>query len=518
MNSERLKICLNMLRIFIRLGERGNYLTLHTDEIENSLCRSMCKRSVKDRKYVRDQLLALLNALKDKGVFFLGQDDWSDDRLLRPKKKDKKKVYGLTDRAIKFLDLQKAAGNSCESNDTIKRLLQHFDVIDALEPPVQEVINQPAKTTAPEIIETEENATMPLRIITDGEPFEHLSIKDFFRLTADQRTMISAGVFRSDIENKIVAQVKKASAEWPTPCTPADFLGCLSEFYGTVLDYDTANKVASAVKLGWPDTKRPQYQACRDLLVEMHLVRAADTRADGNSPTGLRSHGLTLTYLGFVVARNFKDERPAGERAGVIRYPNVRSKVGPMNKDKKEQKEMPATGINNPQIQAMVARLVKEQVAAALGRPVDEPLTETTTTAPKTKSLSRYETIGALVKSAIGGFCSALVGLNKPGNTPKTEGINATDIDAVFCAITEIERSLSAMKIYIHNCIANHSEPDENKLDDYNALISLQCETLERDRELSTIVALNTVKLPNGKRSLTGPFAIKTSVMTEQLI
>lgn len=519
MEGDLVNVAINVLRIFVRGIVRGNNLTFHLDELHTELCRSMCKTKKKDRDKLRGRLLAVLNALTAKNVLVLNYDNWTARNAPQIKSKDKKKVYGLTNSAALFLEEQKNNDFALESADCIKNVLAHFDVISAPEIPVTtaaEIAEPPAEVTAPETINETEREAMPLIINTAGEPYEHLTIKDFSRLTEDQRAAILIGVLESNTKDELVARVKGDSAKWSTDSTPADLLGGLAEFYGGTMTYETVNKVASAAKLGWPDTKRPRYQACRDYLAGLNLVRPAETRSDSKSETGLRGHGLTLTVLGFVVAQNFKDERPAQERAGVIRYPYARSKVGPMTKNKKEKKAMSAISIDNPQIKAIVAQLVKEQVAAALGQ--SSVAADAAVTVTRIKRLPRYETIGALVKSTISGFCSALVGLNKPGDTPKTADINSTDIDSVFCAITEIERRLQAMKIYVGNCIASGTELDENKINDYNALISLQCETLERDKELAVIVDLDTPKLPGSKRSLTGPFVIDHSAMTDQLV
>lgn len=468
MDSERLKFCINALRIFIRGGERGNYLTLHADEIENSLCRSMCKRSANDRRNIHDQLLAILNALKDKGVFFLGQDDWSDDKLPRSKKKDKKKIYGLTDRAIKFLELQKAAGNSGESNDTIKRLLQHFDIL-----PRQEPEQTPTPNVAVEAEENTQKQTEEDMRIIDVIPqqVEIPAANQTPAINTNTTPKTDAASNKSTSISQIVAKLNNASRSDQTRFVPSQLLADLVRAKAL-----SASTYATGKKLDWPSGS---YTNALKLLKELGLIDNASrliTNNDGEKYA--RAYGIWLTDLGVQVA----------ESADVVtKYPpvspNIRRSRQIMVADKgakKREAQMPA-----PTTQTVYGRVTRPDGTEMLiyDRDLARQLlggsaSDTHPSLPHEKAGAElqadeyvtatdvepdlYETLGSVIAGAITGLYDGISSMHPARirqKNPDTD-ITRSNSYAISCALSKLNIIIDEMRKYCNYCRAKNLDID----------------------------------------------------------
>lgn len=495
MEGELLNTAVNVLRIFTRCADRGNNLTFHLDDLHNDLCRGMCRTKKKDREKLRVRLIAVLNACVSKKLLFLSMDDWSDDILPKSKKKEKKRVYGLTDSSIQFLELQKAAEFSLESADCIKRLLARFELTAY---PVEE---EPQLQTQPAQQQVVAEVTAQTK---QDEPDTNTDTP----MTTNSNNKITI--------NDIIDILIKESESKQTVLVPAQLLADLVR-----ADATSADNYASSRRLDWTTGS---YRKAIRVLNRLGLIASAvrNVPTDGGAVYE-RAYGIWLTELG---------RRVAEEGDFTTNYPRVTrvKKKGPhMIADKGAKKRDASRAPTETQtVYGRVTRpdgtemvIYDRDLARQLMVETSGETPPTTSVPPrrqKFKTLGTHKTIGSVVKATIGGFCESLVQLSEPGNTPKTADINAVNLPGVYCAITELEVLLTGMKRYIGNCNAQNEEIDLKKIADYNALIALQCDAIEHDKALSAIYDPKGQKIPGSKSYLTGDAEITRDVMDEQLV
>jgi hypothetical protein len=439
MTKETQKILFAVLRVFVEDMARGNDNTLHAQEITNQVCKALHRRKEKEKKNAYAFVVTALRALKAKRVLFEVIDDWSDDRLARPKAVDKRSAFGLTRPAIEYLtDEENLAKHSAMSDNMLAALLTEFGLIT---PKQKEISTVPAV-----LVET-------VAAITQEE----------FPRMPEQNTTPAAN--NKDNVRRLIATVRNHSETWgSTTGTPADLLGAMCAFHFDTPDGDKTPISAQKLNFGWHN-----YTRCRDFLKQHGLIKNFSERRNPYSKTKMKAHGIRLTALGLDVAvdGDFKDERPT-----------TTQKRSPMLKDHKRQPEPPPSpsNLDSSQLAAVLAKMahMEQEIAelrAGKAAAVETPV-ETPPAAAAAYEYADVSTVSIVLVAAIPNLVTAIKELLDSrylGPNDKANAITQINTRGLYLSITEIEKALNGIKVYVSQCLRNNVAVDIELLEQYAA-------------------------------------------------
>lgn len=436
MNKETQKILFAVLRVFVEDMARGNDNTLHAQEITNQVCRALHRRKEKEKKNTYAFVVAALRALKAKRVLFEAIDDWSDDRLARPKAVERRSAFGLTRPAVEYLtDEENLKNHSVTSDALLAALLGEFGLIT----PKQKEISVPAvlvETVA--AIKQEEFEQMP-----EPKPVVTASNKDNVQ--------------------RLIATVRNRSANWSSSAgTPADLLGAMCELYFNSGDGDKTPVSAQRLNFSWHN-----YQKCRDFLRQHGLVESFSERRNPYGKNKMKAHGIKLTSLGLEVAvdGDFKDERQT-----------TVSKSGPMLKNHKKQPEqLPSlSNLDSQQLADMLAKMsrLEQEIADLRAGANTQPPPQTAPVAPPPPQNYEYHdvsTVSIVLMSAIPGLVTSIKELLDSRYLDRNTDhvITQINVRGLYLSITEIEKALNGIKAYVSECLHNNTAVDIKLLEQY---------------------------------------------------
>lgn len=453
MNGEILKIGLAVLRIFIDCHNKGNECTLGLEALNNQVCRNMSRSSKKDRQRTRVHMVSALQALTDKRILFMGTEKWSDDPLGRPKEKQTKYVYGLTNAALDHITMTSAnvEGHSAQSKIALMDLLASFRVIKPQNEEQMRFNPPPAvlAETITAIVEKESDVT-----------------------TRSANITVSAN---NNNVQRLVSEIRNAA--WHNASSPANLVGALRQ--------KNANTPARGVNA--PDLQFEPHKlkdaAARLLACGVAVYAKTSTVNSDTRNTSLKQSGLYLTELGVAVAEagDFRDNREPHER-----YIKKKMKAGQMVKNSKKtlavipQSTGTAMEVRLPNGTVVPCRNAEEAAAFCLavsGRPAPQGFVNAATTPDEPATLSLDATIAQIVSPTVQALCQAIADADSSKDAP--EGL-----DTVFLchAITTVHNIVSALKHVVRERLADGQRFSAKEIVDYGAQVALDMEQLQEGK------------------------------------
>lgn len=478
MSKDTIKILVAVLRVFVAAVSKGNPIALHEYEIVNQVCRALHKRKEKEIKNTKGMVVFAVRSFKGCKILYEAVDSWADDKLNRPKAAAVKRAFGLTDRAIKYVEDRKILGAPITSDQFLLDMLRD-DEFGAL--PKEKVITHvDAAPAALAAAISEIKQEQPIQTV-ETEPTPMLANNNAARLASEIKNL----PYKSEFFN------------------PGALLGALYD--AKAFSPDTA---IAAGKIKWPAHR---VLRVRDDLVRRGLIAwrdVCDIEFEKRSPAKKHS-GIFLTQLGREVAAigNFEYESPDNR-------PNYRQKRGSMLKgSKKPQKPVDpkSLAMSNEEISRVMTALTS--VLAARGVEWQPGATETkpatrsaavTVVAPK--MVDDYETIAVLLRDFTNTLCRSIAALET------LNGSNSVNVDGVSMALTEIHRVIVGFKHHINKCLKGQKTLNVKHLQDYAAQMELDLEHLSEHREIPVLEEIDT-DIGVG-RVLKGSRAITRSVWT----
>lgn len=489
MQEKTLKILVAVLRVFVGSVDRGNPITLHEHEVINQVCRGLHKRKEKEIKNTRGLVVFAIRTLKGARVLYEAVDSWSDDKLNRPKSLSEKKLFGLTDPALRYIEEHMLAGVNTRGNQFLIDMMR-ADEFKILPKTATTVTVTGLVSTPPALIET-------VAAIKQEQKQEETTPVPRENTPAAENSAASHNVQR------LITTVRNKSASWPSQSTPSDLLGGLYEHY-LANEGENAN-AASAIKLGWPERRRRVYRDAVKFLKSHGLVEdLASRRAPGSNK--LRAYGVKLTDLGLEVADagEFKDTRPAAERNNATAEDTkiAPTKNNPMLKGQKKHAPTPSDDIpTSPrqleQLLEQMQKMREEIIALREGRDFESD--EVESSQPTNIQQLQMPTMRILLSHMVSGMVDAFAGLLDDTH-------NCVNATGAYLALTELEKVIFGFKAYISECLRDDTLVDialmRQYADDYREAIA---KSLEVDR--GTAVPIMAEKIVT-KRSLVGDAAI----------
>jgi hypothetical protein len=468
MNKETFKTLLAVLRVFVSAVNRGHDSTLHAHEVTNEVCRIFQRRKDSEKKNTHGFVVAALRALKAKQILFEAIDDWSDDRLNRPKAAEHKRTFGLTIPALDYLTSERNSTDySGKSDALLTNMLAYFDVIPRQQNP---------------------NTVVPAVLV---ETVRRIEQKE--KVMTEKHTLADTTPADNNVQ-RLVATVNNTSDKWLTNSTPRDLLGGLLALEQS--GETNENVPASTAKLLWPDSKRTNYVAAREFLRQHNLIDSFKECKNPHDSNSTRPYGIKLTALGreVAVAGEFKDERPAAERW------HTKAKNGGKNATmiKGNKKRMSADATNNTPVHAPSGPISDvdfktmmtqfQTIMTSLSQRVEaaEKALETAdktgvalpavqhTAAAKLVEYDEQETMRRVLRDAVKLLTSAFWALIDDPKEMKNNEEPATAVNAagLYLALTEIEKAVHGIKAYVSECMDNETDVDLEMIakyaDDYS--------------------------------------------------
>lgn len=473
MKPQTVHVIKEIVRFFIGCYNRGNATTANTKTVHAEICKQLkiTRQANKNNHY--GLVVECLRVLKSKIVLFETTAPKENDVLHEIVTVDNRRIYGLTSAAEKYLTDPVKPGEEelpmC-SDKFITKMLQHFDVLP--------------QSTGRQSVQQPEEETMPANNI-----------------------------------ERLVATVRNRSAAWPAKSTPADFLGGMYALSQQTTG-DTADMLASAEKLDWPDrpiSRRQNYTACRDFLIQQGLLASGGERKrrQGNREISVL-YGVKLTPLGIevAIAGDFKDQRPAAER-GEVSVPQPPQKAGTMLKGQKQQPAEPVaatsdvTAETKEMLQTIAA--LQQRLAALESRQPTPAAAETVTPAEvEPVEYSEKATMSMVLRDAVPAIIASFQQLiDSPDSVDEQDGEPAThvNVSGLYLTLTELEKTVHGIKAYVSECMANNKPVDLELLTRYAESYRTAAENLE---EKSTLPKL-------GDRVLTKRFFIGGDAVSHPL-
>jgi hypothetical protein len=458
MNGEVLKIALAVLRIFIDCHNKGNECTLGLEALNNQVCRNMSRSSKKDKQRTRAHMVSALKDMTDSGILFIGAEDWSDDKLARPKEKRSKNIYGLTHAALDHITLKSTnvEGHSATSKIALMDLLDAFDT-------VQPQTEEKMRSNPPPAVLVETTSA-----IVEKDPDVN---------TRSANTTVS--VTNHNVQ-RLVSEIRNAT--WYNVSSPSNLMGALRQ----------RNAISPATGVNAPDVQFEPHKlkdaAARLLACGCAVYAKTSTVSSDKRNTSLKQTGLYLTELGAAVAEagDFQDTRPQTER-----YVKRKIKATPMVKNSKKTAVVePAGGAgielrlpdgsivpfnSAEEAAAFWSAIVKRPDAAT---PAAEPEQETETTLPLDATIAR------IVAPTVQALCQAIADADSTEDAPD-------GLDTVFLchAITTVHNIVSGLKHVVRERLADGQRFSAEDIVDYGAQVALDMEQLEagKSRELTML-------------------------------
>lgn len=478
MNKETQKILFAVLRVFVDDINRGNDNTLHAHEITNQVCRALHRRKEKEKKNTHTHVVTALRALKAKRILFEAIDDWSDDRLARPKSVEKRSAFGLTRPALEYLtDVEKLKEYSAKSDAALSAMLAEFGVIT---PKQKEISVVPAV-----LVET----------IQAIEQKENMANNEESPVASDNNV------------RRIAAEIK--NFPFLSAFTPARLLGALRAINATSVE-----SACSAADIGWEPHKIQNASpalAARGLVAWRHEVPLQPK----NRAAATKRMGIYLTDLGRRVAEegNFYDVIPDNER-----WSYSTQKQGIMLKNSKKSESVRPTGQpGQVTIRLPNGTTITGDVATAMefyqrtGQ--SPPNAVEHDVKPTTNTLGVYETITAFVTDIAR---AAAASIERMSHAALPDGAVAEKVDpmSLSFAVTQATYIMHDLKYELAEVLCAAEDPngvggeiDMKRLQDYFAGIELAAEEILRggSRSLPSLkpdartTLPRIVKLPAGK-------------------
>lgn len=494
MQEKTLKILVAVLRVFVGSADRGNTITLHENEIINQVCRGMHKRKEKEIKNMRGMIVFAVRALKGGRILYEAFDSWSDDKLNRPKSISEKKLFGLTDIALKYIEEHMIVGVNTQSNQFLIDMLQsdEFKILPK-QPPQITVDSAPAALveTVNAIKQEQKQELMAMPAQNTNEPKQSASHN----------------------VQRLITTVRNRTAGWGSQSTPADLLGGLYEYY-LANEGENANS-ASMIKLGWPEHRRRVYRLAMAFLKSHGLVEDLSMRRTPGT-NKLRPYGIKLTDLGLEVADagDFKDLRPPSERSNVTANDVTTGsrKKNPMLKGQKkpvvETNDTEDAPTSPRQIELMMAQLqemreenrkMHEEIRALRDARAEVEAESDDNETDYYTYHRQMPTMKILLSTAVTGMVESFAALLDAEH-------NCINSDGAYLALTELEKVILGFKAYISECLKNNKLVDIELIrayaEDYKKAIA---KSLETDRAAPVPIMGEKIET---KRSLVGDAAI----------
>ena len=464
MTTELSKVTFAVLRVFIDAFNKQNNCTFHLDDVNNEVCRALHRGSRKEKKQTRPFVLTTLRALVAKKILFAGRDDWSDDKLARPKPLEVKDVYGLTYAAIDYMTLAKDGPYSIKSKTGLEKLLAAFDV-------------------APE----PEQEPAPSATLTPKKPV--------IKTSTENTNIVTTTTVKPDVASvsRALSRIKNLSAAWRNLSTPTCLLACLK----TAQAYD-AESATSSAKTDWYVRR---YQEAADLLIAEGLAETEKRTHTADGVTTTRNYGLWLTPLGAAVVEvgAFTDNRPDTEPRFSAGTKHTEEKTGSMLKNSKKQ--TPATtppttsgDFIRVMIGGQVVTVHKDDVPK-LAAQAEQTTAEETATGPRAKmTLPLDRTIAFVVTGMTNALCKVVSDLAVTEIAP---GQNAEDVDnvALYHSLTKFQEVVSAMKHALRECLKSQQTFPAQAMLDYSSQVALDMEELAAGRARKiTLLSLESAR------------------------
>lgn len=459
MKPQTVNVIKEIVRFFIGCYNRGNATTANTKSVHAEVCKQLHITRQANRNNHYGVVVEALRVLKSKVVLFETIASKENDLLHEIVTVDNRRIYGLTSAAEKYLtDPPKPGEESLPlcSDKFITKMLQDFDVL-------------PRHTARVEETPDSEEELMPENNI-----------------------------------QRLVATVRNRSAAWPAKSTPADFLGGV---YALSLQ-PGGDTLASAEKLDWPDrpvSRRQNYTACRDFLIQQGLLASGGDRKrrQGNREITVL-YGVKLTPLGteVAIAGNFKDERPASER-GEAETPQQPTKAGTMLKGHKQQaaEAAPAADTSAETKEMLQTIAALQQRLAALEskhQPELAAAPEAEVAPAEPVEYSEKATMSMVLQVAVPAIIESFKQLIDQQDEGDEERATHVNVSGLYLTLTELEKTVHGIKAYVSECMAAGTAIDLDLLGRYAESYRTAAENLE---EKSTLPKL-------GERVVTKRFFI----------
>lgn len=485
MTKETLKTFVAVLRVFVGAINKGNAITLHENEISNQVCRGLHKRKEKEIKHTRNMVGFVIKSLKSGRILYEAVDSWADDKLHRAKPLADKRLFGLTDAAIKYVEDHIVLDLPTMSDQFLLDMLRddQFGVLP------------PERAAA--------GATVPAVLVEAVETIKQETVPQKEKETPPMQTNNNVARIVSEVRN--IGPVCRDKS-------PERLLGALLQ----VSAFDEA-AAAVAESIGWdPHTIKP----CRDAIKHLNLLGVKQVMQVNLPGVGVheRHKGIFLTPLGRQVAEAGKFEDHVSPEQRWSRY-DKKKKSSPLLKNSKKPAPAPTRGniavalpdgvvvYCSTATEAMAIRREFAESTAASGT-VAEPAEATTAVAvvARPKMLGLYATIGTVLQAFTNSLCSAIVGLEA------AENMDTVNVDGVSCALTEVQHVMNGLKSYVNRCVRENKPIDVKLLQDYAAQVELDVERIAEQREIS-VLADPDKDIGHG-RILRGERSIKKTVWT----
>lgn len=466
MTNETLKKLLGVLRVFVGAASKGNPVTLYENEILTQVCKDLHIRKEKEIKRNKPLIRTILSNLKTGRILYeTVVDNTSTDKLNRLQPIEIRRMFGLTDPAVRYIQARLSNDATPTSEKFLLAMLRHdrFAILPS-EP----------LTTAPE--------ATPATLVEAVEDIKQ-------EITPKMDTTITEAAMTPINHNaaRIAAEVRNIGTRVGDK-SPERLLGALRQ-----LSAFDGNSAAVATTIGWdPHAIKP----CRDAIQHLNLIgvkKLMHVHTSGGQ-NHRRHKGIFLTPLGRQVAEigGFEDHIPPDQRWS--RSPTGKKNGNMLKNSKKEQKPNEAGGVcirlsdgsvvSNLTVQEAIEFQRAFGLTPAAG-PVDvpgEPVASTATAvAVKIKTLNDYQTIAALLRAVTTALCTTIADLETRNES------EAVNVGGVSLGLTEVGHMLTGFKHYINRCVRGEATLDIKSLQDYAAQMELDLERIEKQREFPVL-------------------------------
>lgn len=489
MTNETLKKLTAVLRIFVSAASKGNPVTLYEHEILAQVCKDLHIRKEKEIKRNKPLIRTILSNLKSGRILYETMvDNIATDKLNRLQPTEIRRMFGLTDPAIRYIQARLSNDLAPTSEKFLLDMMRHdrFGVL----PKERGVVHETVPAALVEAVEEIKQEQAPQMETTTT-------------VTQATQTNHNAARIASEVRNiGIVVRDK----------SPARLLGALLQ----VQAFDSESATV-AEKIGWdPHTIKP----CRDAIRHLNLIGIKQVMHVNLPGVGQheRHKGIYLTPLGRQVAEagGFEDHIPPEQRWS--RYTH-RKKTGDMLKNSKKAQPGGGSGgltmtladgsvVNNLTVQEVIELQRAFGLTPAAGDTSVTPAESQTAVAVAAppKMLNTYQTIAVLLSAVTNALCTTIADLETRNES------EAVNIDGVSLGLTEVGHMLTGFKHYINSCVRGEATLDIKSLQDYAAQMELDLERIEKQREFPVLGDIDA-DMGYG-RVLRGDKAIKKTVWT----